>query len=316
MSIYKNAIDSIVLGVEDYNAPDPRRLISATRNLVAGILLLIKHKLVTLSPAGSDEVLIKQRVVPIDDGKGGIQWKGSGHKTLDVQQMQERCNTLGISVDWKRVDKIVKHRNEIEHYYASLSQIALRTLVANSFILIRDILRGQLGEDPLTALGQPTWTALTSVADVYEKEKKECEYHLSSVEWDYTHVEDALNEWQCPDCGSGLIDVANPGSDKREVRLQCRSCGKEFDFKTAVEGAVGSYFSAQNYSALKDGGEEATILCPNCCRETYDLEEDCCLICGESVERECQHCGMEIPACEINGSGYCSWCKHMMSKDD
>lgn len=59
MSILQNAIDSIALGIEDYNSSDSRRLISCTRNLFAGILLLFKHKLAILSPPGSDEVLIK-----------------------------------------------------------------------------------------------------------------------------------------------------------------------------------------------------------------------------------------------------------------
>jgi len=316
MSIYKNAIDSIVLGIEDYNSADPRRLISATRNLVSGILLLIKHKLVTLSPAGSDEVLIKQRVLPESDGKGGVVWKGEGHKTVDVQQIQERCRSLGITVDWKRVDKIVRHRNEIEHYYPSLTQAALRTLIADSFIIIRDFLRVQLGEDPLTELGTPTWTTLTSVADVYDKEKQDCERNVESIDWTYQQVQDALNEWQCPQCGSGLIDVVNPGANKWAARFQCRVCGREFDFETAAAKAIESFFADQNYRSIKDGGEEATILCPNCGHETYDLEEDCCLICEESVERKCQRCGGTIPASEIDGSGYCGWCNHMMSKND
>ncbi len=316
MSIYKNAIDSIVLGIEDYNSADPRRLISATRNLVAGILLLIKHKLVTLSPVGSDEVLIKQRVLPEPDEKGNVVWKGEGRKTVDVQQMQERCRSLGITVDWKRLNKIVEHRNEIEHYFPSLTQAALRTLVADSFILIRDFLRSQLDKDPLTALGTPTWTTLTSVADVYEKEKQECEKNVETIDWTYSQVEDALNEWQCEQCGSGLIDVLNPGANKWEARFQCRACGKEYDYETAAEKAIKSFFADGNYRSMKDGGEEVTIMCPECSHETYDLDEDCCLICEESVERTCQLCGNRIPASEIDGSGYCSWCNHMMSKDD
>jgi hypothetical protein len=100
MSIHKNAIDSIILGVEDYNSADPRRLISATRNLVAGILLLIKHKLALLSPPGSDEALLKEKVLPESDGKGGVSWKGKGRKTVDMQSMQERCETLRVDVDW------------------------------------------------------------------------------------------------------------------------------------------------------------------------------------------------------------------------
>jgi len=172
MDLYKNAIDSIILGIEDYNSADPRRLISATRNLVAGILLLIKQKLVLLSPPDSDEVLIKQRISPKVKPDGSLEWSGSGKKTVDVQQMQERCDSLSIFLDWKRVQRIVNHRNEIEHYFPSLTQSALRTLISDSFILIRDLLRVQLEKDPLVELGSDTWTILTKTADVYDQEKR------------------------------------------------------------------------------------------------------------------------------------------------
>jgi hypothetical protein len=45
MSILQNAIDSIQVGVEDYNQEDERRNASAIRNIFAGILLLYKERL-------------------------------------------------------------------------------------------------------------------------------------------------------------------------------------------------------------------------------------------------------------------------------
>ena len=80
---------------------------------------------------------------------------------------------LGISVDWSRNEKIVKHRNDVEHAFPTVSQAALRTLVADSFVVIRDFLRDVLGGDPLELLGGPTWSTLTAIAEVYEKEKAE-----------------------------------------------------------------------------------------------------------------------------------------------
>jgi len=316
MSIYKNAIDSIILGIEDYKSKDPRRLISATRNLVAGILLLIKHKLAKLSPPGSDEVLLKENVLPKSDGKGGITWTGTGHKTVDVRSMQDRCKNLGITIDWHRVKKIVDHRNDIEHYFTSLPQATLRTLMADSFLIIRDFLRTQLDEDPLAVLGTPTWSTLTSVAEVYEKEKEECLQNIQSIDWEYPKVQEALEDWNCPKCSSGLIDILNPKCDKWDAQFQCRSCGTEFDFETAVEKAVQDFFAGQDYQSAKDGGDPTTVPCPRCFNDTYDLEDDCCLICGESVERECQMCGNTIPASELDDSGYCGYCNHMTNKDD
>lgn len=44
-TILTNAIQSIQIGVEDYRSDDRRRLLSAIRNVQAGILLLCKEKL-------------------------------------------------------------------------------------------------------------------------------------------------------------------------------------------------------------------------------------------------------------------------------
>lgn len=318
MSILQNAIDSIALGIEDYESSDSRRLISCTRNLFAGILLLFKHKLVDLSPPGSDEVLIKQRVLPILDSTDGLKWVGTGDKTVDVQQIRERFSNLGIAVDWKRVEKINKYRNDVEHYHSPLSQNAVRALIADSFLVIRDFVRNHLGQDPLDLFGTETWEALTSVAEVYEIEKKECLKNIDAIDWKYDSLEDALLDFRCTECGSGLIDVSSPspGADRWEVNFRCRSCGKVWNFETMAEKVIMEYYGGQNYLAFKEGGDPATITCPECGHDTYLLEEDCCVICEVSVERECQRCGMDIPAVEIDGSGYCSWCSHMIAKGE
>lgn len=79
------------------------------------MLLSYKHKLSLLSELGSDEALIKQRVLSaIDDGENLI-WKGQGKKTVDVQSIKERFKSLNIDVDWKRIEKINDFRNDIEH---------------------------------------------------------------------------------------------------------------------------------------------------------------------------------------------------------
>lgn len=315
MSILNNAVDSLALGIEDYNSSDHRRLLSCTRNICSGILLLFKHKLAELSPPGSDEVLIKQKVGPSLDPTGALQWKGSGKKTVDVQQIKERFDGLNITVDWERIERITKYRNNIEHYHETLSQDAVRELIASSFIVIRDFVRNHLAQDPLDLLGPATWEALTKVAEVYNKEKEECEAHIATVDWKYPELKAALMEWNCSECGSGLIDVLH-GINRSDTQFKCSSCGSEWDFEDGAEIAIKQYHANENYRSVKDGGEPVTITCPNCDRETYALDVNVCIICEESAERTCQRCSMTIPASEIDGEGYCSWCVHMMSKDD
>ena len=81
-TILKNAIASIQLGVEDFQSGDERRSLSAVRNLTAGVLLLFKEKLRQLSPAGSDEVLLKKNIRPTPSAGGGVAFQGVGKKTV------------------------------------------------------------------------------------------------------------------------------------------------------------------------------------------------------------------------------------------
>jgi len=316
LSILQNAIDSIALGIEDYNSSDSRRLASCALNIFAGILLLFKHKLAEISPPGTDEGLIKQQVIAIISPSAGLQWRGKGSKTVNVQQIRERFDSLDIAVDWKRIDGINKYRNDIEHYYSTKSQNAAKILIADSFIVDRDFVRIHLGKDPLALFGQDTWNTMTSVAEVYEKEKKECIQHIETVDWEYQALEDSLIEFRCSACGSGLIDVVNTGTDRWNTNFKCRSCSETWDFEKIAEKALDEYYSNKNFSALKEGADPVTITCPFCLRDAYLLEEDVCVLCDETAERTCKRCGSYIPYEEIDGEGYCGWCAHMMSKDD
>ena len=145
MSILKNAVDSIALGLEDYETSetDNRRIISCTRNIYAGILLLFKHKLSSLSDSDTDEALIKERVNPkIVNNK--VLWVGKGKKTVDYQSIKDRFDSLGIQVEWRRIDKINNYRNNVEHYFSTLTHEAIQGLISDSFIIIRNFISEQL----------------------------------------------------------------------------------------------------------------------------------------------------------------------------
>ena len=137
-SLLRNAIQSIQIGVEDYKSPDERRVLSATRNITAGLLLLFKEKLRQLSPPGSKEVLLKQQMKPGLKADGTLGFTGHGKKTVDVYQIQERLTSLQVSLDWKRFQKIVDVRNDIEHYCTQEPEVRVKELLADSFLIIRD----------------------------------------------------------------------------------------------------------------------------------------------------------------------------------
>ena len=258
MSILKNAIDSIIVGVEDYNMNDERRLISSTRNIYAGILLLFKHRLVELSPPESDEVLIKQKLLPRLNENKELEWSGTGKKTVDTFQIRERFKSLNIDVDWKRLDKINTYRNNIEHYYATESKESVQTLLSNSFLVIRDFIKDYLNERPEELLGNRTYNTLVQINEVHEVEREEC---FESYKKIGDEVSSRLLKYsgECHTCGSDLIQY-----DEVEIknfnwstsyscsilllksyqyyveniiskRIRCKSCGSIFAFAPFME---------------------------------------------------------------------------------
>src|SRR5438105_213793 len=100
--LYDNAISSIQLGLADFSSGDDKRLLSAVRNLHAGIVLLYKAKLSILSPERSADVLIKKRILPKRSSTGEIVFVGHGERTVDVREIEQRFNSLEIRTDWER----------------------------------------------------------------------------------------------------------------------------------------------------------------------------------------------------------------------
>ena len=180
-TLLTNAAWSIRVGVEDYLSPDSRANSSGARNVTAGVLLLFKEKLRQLSPQGSDEVLLKQKIEPRLTADTQLHFGGSGRKTVDVQEIQDRFRSLGIEVDWKRVNDIVKLRNDIEHYYTGEPATRLRELIAKSFLLIRDFVSVHLKMSPVELLGAKAWNVLLQTAEVYSKELNECRAEQAKI---------------------------------------------------------------------------------------------------------------------------------------
>ncbi len=315
MSILKNAINSIIIGLEDYQSTDERRIVSAARNIYAGILLLFKYKLCELSPSGSNEVLIKQKVIPKIDESGRIKWIGKGKKTVDVQNIRERFEALDISVNWDRLERINKYRNEIEHYYSNLNAQSVQQLISESFIIIRDFISEHLKKDPQQLLGSEAWSTLIKVNEVYEKEKSECNRAIESLIFFNDEIKMAFEDYSCAECGSGLIMPTQNNTDATDVEYRCRSCGNTLSYENLARLAIADYFSHEVYLSCTDGGDTPITDCPEC-GGIYLYHEHICSSCGYIATHECQRCGSTIQPEELLCEPFCSYCAHIMSKDD
>lgn len=314
MSILKNAIDSIAIGLEDFESDDDRRIISSTRNIFAGILLLFKYKLCELSPEGSDEALIKQRVLPKIDATGSVNWIGKGKKTVDVQNIEERFKSLDISVDWKRLERINKYRNDIEHYYSTMNNESVQQLISDSFIIIRDFIVDELEEEPKGLLGEDYWKILVEVNEVYEKEKQACSSSLERLDYFNSEILSALEVYWCKECESGLLESTSDTGDASEASFKCRLCESEFHYENIVNEAINEFYANEVYLSHKDGGDSPVVNCPLCLDGSYLFQEAICVKCGDSATHECARCGADILPEEISDDNVCGYCAHTWEK--
>lgn len=312
MSILKNAINSIIIGLEDYQSADDKRIASSVRNIFAGILLLFKHKLYDLSPPDSDEVLIKQRILPVIDATGVVRWIGKGKKTVDVQNIKERFKSLNIEVNWKKLEEINKHRNDIEHYYSTSETTSIQQLISDSFLIIRDFISEQLNKDPKLLLGN-YWKILVSVNEVYEKEKAECDTAMKKLNYYSNEITNAFIAFRCSKCYSGLIEPTECSGDAICSSFRCRLCGHTEIYEEFVNPAVSNYYAGQVYLSYTDGGNSPITECP-VCDGVYLYNESICSSCGHVAEHECQRCGSTIMPEELFAEPLCGYCEHMMSK--
>ncbi len=306
---------AIQVGLEDLDRGDAARARSAVRNLHARVLLLLKQRLVELSPEDSDEVLLKQRVLPVKVNDGSVEFVGKGTKTVDVHAIRERFKSLGIDVEWKRFEHFNTERNKIEHYDSDIGTDALRGLASDVLVVIRDFVVRELDRDPRDLFGDETWEKLLNNEEVFSAEQKQCSDALASVTWPTNTFVRCISAITCHLCLSPLVLPVEREAPSDEPSLACRSCGEEMSFDDFADEAVRSTFPYDE-QGTRWGETDPLGVCPGCDRHTYVLESRECAICDyEPPYTECIRCGEELDLDEQE-SGICGYCWHMTQKDD
>lgn len=308
MPILNNAINSIQLGLDDYelSKTDARRVVSAARNFHAGILLLMKYKLSLLSPDDSEDVLIKKKIKPkIENGK--LTWVGDGKKTVDIQDIKERFKSLNIDFDWVTFDDLTNERNNLEHYYTSSTPNTIGSLVSSIFPLLNDFIRDQLDKDPETLLGEDAWSILTENYDLYLRNKENKLQKFKALNYWSDTILSALKEYRCNCCGSEFILPIEKSGGASETDYKCTSCETVFSYETLTSLAINEMFCSRMHYAFKDGEEVPIWDCPECGGE-YIYAEGICSICGHEANHSCKICGDTTEELDE----YCSHCSHIL----
>jgi len=229
MTLFDNAIESIQVGVEDFNHNDERRLTSAVRNIHAGILLLCKEKLRQLSP--DDGLLLYKQYVPKPTADGKVEIVPVEKNTVDVQQIKDRFSSFEIKFDWKPLDAINRIRNQIEHSHLQEPRGAAREVLSKAHVIIATLLEEVLDHEPVAALGKECWGALLENKAVFDKQLKICQETLAAIAWKTEAARTALPELVCSSCDSSLVRSREFEGERKPpaVEFYCAACGEDLE---------------------------------------------------------------------------------------
>lgn len=239
--LFQNAVNSVDLGLEDFELTrrDHRRYVSATRNLFAGMLLLFKSWLAENS-ADENYALLRTNAKETKK-KSPEEWTDIAKaKTVGFDEMRKR---IGEKVDWARIDKLHNYRNKIEHSFVSEECGAsdFAQYLSQVFLVIRDFMKNEIGEDPAKCLSVDGWRTLFSEHDVHLQEMAERNEVIDSLEWvDSDFAELVKYKFICPNCGSEIVSVADDVKEGggEDVRYTCRKCGKGFSYVDLCEAIL------------------------------------------------------------------------------
>jgi hypothetical protein len=315
--LLSNAIAAIQLGLEDYQSDDEKRNLSAVRNISAGVLLLFKEKLRTLCPSGSDEVLLKERVRPILKN-GTLTFVGHGRKTVDVQQIKERFESLNVVADWERFDALIKVRNDLEHYYSTASTGRVREVLSDAFLVLRAFITTELQAEPLEILGEDAWNFLLAEAVIYAEELARCRNTVVGIEWPNDAFADIVPSLRCDDCNSELLKANDPTvSPVNMITFTCTACGAEAPLEDLVESAAQDAYFTDMYLSMTDGGEPPLDHCGMCQGHTFHISTGQCLKCLSKLEYDnCAVCGAGLTGDEQDFHGLCGYHHWQINDDD
>lgn len=311
--IYRNALNAIQVGVEDFNEDSPARVASAVRSLTAGLLLLCKEKLRRLSP--NDDLLIWKSLKPALDEDGRVYFRKSGQSTVDVHEIIERFGVCGITCNTKLLQRIAEVRNAVEHHYVDdVSRI--RSAFVDGLTFLSQFMPEQLGTNPIDALGSEIWEELTQQKEIEDALRLECRSSYRDMVWPDL-LRDTIERSGCPECHSPLVrQLDSHNTDPFSATWVCAACGYRRDAQEWVGQIVPELYSGEIFIAIKDGDEPPVANCPECNQEAFVYAASQCLACGFEFDGggECSLCGEPL-GLEDYGEAFCSYHRYVAERE-
>jgi hypothetical protein len=316
--LLENAVASIKLGVVDYKMinNDETRVLSSVRNLYAGIMLLIKYVL-----CQKMEALIYKNIKPVQGKDGSIYFVKNGKQTVDYLLAKERCDSLGILMNWKSLESLQRIRNDIEHNFYDGGKNQINEAIAKSFLIINEFFDANFDKKAVDFFGENIWNIMLKEKMLYDDIKSRCDASKLRINDINENIENILDSAECDNCGSELVCVKSYLTSSELVNLNlseiselyCEACGHLSNAVGFFEKYIRSVFP-YSWRDEAHGEQDEISTCQNCFNYSFYMSDMVCLICGhEDSYRECIMCGDNIDL-DLDGK-FCGGCEHTMSKE-
>lgn len=314
--LYVNARDAIDMGITDYSSSYPSRVASGVRNFYSGVLLLAKYVLAMKAPNADIMTVLGKNFEPVLGKDGDVEMIQKGHRTIDFEEIGRRFKKFGIEIDRTGLTELNRVRTDLEHFYTSEDPEAIREILAKAFPLAISFFH-LAGKVPRDELGE-SWDIMIEIQEVYQQELAKCRLSFKDVEWTSRTL--ANSPYNCTKCHSDLVIQDDPNWTKsHDANVRCLACGSQIDPQEAMERALELHFEHESYIAATEGLEGPIGMCPECALDTYIMTEDevGCANCGLVLE-DCGRCHVGLTPSNVGYDQYalCSYCAHLMNKDD
>ena len=316
-NLFNNAVQSIILGLEDYQSKDQTRTLSAVRNFYAGLLLLAKEVLVRTVPDADEWDLIAESYKLKRNKSGSIEFVRRGKSSIGLRGIEERFEDFGLDIDIGALKEIKDIRNDLEHLFPTVNDDLIRRAIAKSVPVAYDLFR-QAGEEPHIVL-EDAWDTMLNVQAVYKREQEECSATFAEIDWPSEIL--STVRLVCPVCQSELVAQSNSENrDQYKIDADCHSCGAMISAKRLIENSIAVHLDSR-YAATKYSGYDPLQICPECNLSTYiagrDDEDDIGCVWCECKLGNCGICGNKLTPGEVHDryDDRCSYCEHKLLAD-
>jgi hypothetical protein len=290
--LFRHAIESIQIGIEDYKIGTAPRLNSAIRSIYSGTLLLCKHVITRQSFKEQREhvysYLNKQKTPKKFRRKQRFVNKilenlDGGGRGIDFHHLRLLSDIGHIRLPIEHLHQLRNIRNEVEHSFTSKDQSLCDAAIGEAFLAIYYLLRHQLDFPPIDVIGKECWKTMISIAitkkmknPVYEAELLECGLSLENLAIESTTLRNITRYFRCLRCNSDLVrQVYINNLDLYEAKFCCAACGAELAVDELIEDAIWILFQ-ENHG---EGTYNFITTCPTCGFDTFVVEENECVLC-------------------------------------